>query len=153
MPYPGDLQPTHIVDIIGDDQPKECTSDGDCGLDSECKDASEVDGVDGTQYGKVCVDEFGNPLTEPAPVAEEVPIAFQERSTSYVREDVGERVQRPAKATVLTDAPVSEGHVLSIPLDDPEDPVEFEVRGIERGRDRQQLGRIHSITVELERAD
>lgn len=92
--------------------------------------------------------EIGEPEYETVTVAKDVPFAFSEQSTSFVREETGERVQRPASGVLHAHVDVQEGDMIDIP-----DGSEFEVRGVTRSRDRRKRGRIVSIEVELERAD
>ncbi|AXR80789.1 hypothetical protein [Natrarchaeobaculum sulfurireducens] len=92
--------------------------------------------------------EVGEPIYETVTVAEDVPFAFREQSTSFVRQDTGERVQRPATGVLLTGTDVEEGDQIEVG-----DVGVFEVRGINPSRDRRKRGRVVSIEVELERAD
>ena len=80
-------------------------------------------------------------------VAEDVPCAFDDESTTFVREDTGERVQRPASVRFAADVDVQEGDTLAI------DGVEtdLEVRGVDERRDHRR-GRTAATIAEVERA-
>ena len=83
-------------------------------------------------------------------VAEAVPCQFDDRSTSFVREDTGERVQRPATVTfagTLATA-LQEGDVVDIDGE----PTRYEIRGLDKQTDHRR-GYVVSIEAELERAD
>ena len=88
----------------------------------------------------------GEPPYERVTVAEAVPCAFDDQSTSFVREDTGERVQRPATVRFAADVDVREGDTLAI------DGVEtdLEVRGVDERRDHRR-GRTAATIAEVER--
>ena len=100
--------------------------------------------------------EIGEPVggsnddTVTETVAEDVPCAFSGESTSFVREDGGERVQRPATARFLPDADLHEGDVLT--FDRHDDAREYEVRGVDNSHDTLRAT-ARWQTAELERAD
>lgn len=91
---------------------------------------------------------IGEPQNTTTVVAADVPFAFSDRQTSFVREETGERVQRPAQGSFLMDVDVQEGDTIQVP-----GVAEFEVVGVDTVRDRRQRGRGLSINVELERVD
>lgn len=80
-------------------------------------------------------------------VASGVPCAYDDRSTSFVREDTGERVQRPASVRFAADVDVREGDTLDI--DGVSDTLE--VRGIDERRDHRR-GTTAAVIAEVERA-
>jgi len=103
-----------------------------------------------TRRQQVDTNELGEPLYDDAEVAADVPCSFSDESTSFVREDSGERVQRPATVRFGHDIDVEEGDTVTIngtetPSDD------LEVRGVDRRRDNRR-GRVQSVVVEVERA-
>lgn len=81
-------------------------------------------------------------------VASDVPCHFQSESTSFVREDSGERVNRPARVRFGPDTDVQEGDTIEV------DSVSaaFEARGVEDVQDARR-GITQEIRVEVERAD
>ena len=89
----------------------------------------------------------GEPTYERVTVAEAVPCAFDDQSTSFVREDTGERVQRPANVRFAADVDVREGDRLDI--DGVADTLE--VRGVDERRDHRR-GNSAMLSVEVERA-
>ena len=89
----------------------------------------------------------GEPTYERVTVAEAVPCAFDDQSTSFVREDTGERVQRPANVRFAADVDVREGDRLDI--DGVSDTLE--VRGVDERRDHRR-GNSAMLSVEVERA-
>lgn len=91
---------------------------------------------------------IGEPLYGTTTVAQAVPCRFDDESTSFVREDSGERVQRPATVTFGPSVDVEEGDTVSI------DGVatEWEVRGVNPTRDKRR-DRVVDIVVELERGN
>lgn len=89
---------------------------------------------------------LGEPLFETTTVATDIPCAFDDQSTSFVREDSGERVQRPASVRFAAHRDVREGDTLDIAgIDDA-----FEVRGIDERRDHRR-GNTAMLVVEVER--
>lgn len=90
--------------------------------------------------------EIGEPLYGTETVASDVPCQLDAGGTSFVREDTGERVQRPARAVFSHDVDVQEGDTIRI------DGVAYEARGITTARDHRR-GTTAGITVELERDD
>jgi len=91
--------------------------------------------------------ELGEPITETVTVAEAVPCSFTPRSTSFVREDSGERVQRPAELRVRANADVEEGDTVTIESE----PDTFEIRGVQRVPDHRR-GTVVLQRLEVERA-
>lgn len=81
-------------------------------------------------------------------VAEDAVCRFDDASTSFVREDTGERVQRPATVTFLSGTDVQEGDNVDI------DGVSqtYEVRGVNVQRGHRDADTL-AIQCELERAD
>lgn len=92
--------------------------------------------------------EIGEPISGDVIVATDVPCAFDDSSTSFVRADTGERVQRPATATFRAGADLEEGDTITIEDVD----ATYEVRGLDTTRDHRR-GTTVSITAELERSD
>ena len=93
--------------------------------------------------------ELGEPIGgEEVAIADDVPCAFDDESTQFVRTDSGERVNTPATVRFEQNVAVLEGHTISI------DGVgqTFEARGVERKRDHRR-GRLSAIVVGLERVD
>lgn len=90
--------------------------------------------------------ELGEPITETETVAEAVACAFSPQSTSFVREESGERVQRPAELRVGAEVDIDEGDTVTVAGE----PDTFEVRGIEPARDHRR-GTTTYQRVELER--
>ena len=88
----------------------------------------------------------GEPTYERVTVAEAVPCAFDDESTTFVREDTGERVQRPASVRFAAGVDVRAGDRLDI------DGVEtdLEVRGVDERRDHRR-GQTAMLSVEVER--
>lgn len=101
-----------------------------------------------TRREKIGENEIGEPIYEQEQVAEGAPCAFDDGSTEFVREDSGERVNKPATVRFEQDVSVLEGDTVDI------ESVgqTFEARGVERTRDHRR-GRIISLSVELERVD
>ena len=91
--------------------------------------------------------ELGEPITETVTVADGVQCAFTPGGTEFIREESGERVQRPATIRFESDIDVQTGDQLSVA----NEPDQFEVRGVTRNRDHRR-GRVTSVTVEVERA-
>jgi hypothetical protein len=91
--------------------------------------------------------ELGEPITETMTVAEGVPCALTPRSTSFVREDSGERVQRPAELRVPASVDVEEGDTVTVVGG----PSTFEVRGVRRVADHRRGTDVYQ-RVEVERA-
>jgi len=87
----------------------------------------------------------GNPDIDD-PVESDVPCAFDDESTSFVREDSGERVQRPAAVRFEAQRDIREGDTLDI------DAAAgcLEVRGIDTRRDHVR-GQAVMQVVEVER--
>lgn len=81
-------------------------------------------------------------------VADNVPCMFLDESTEYVREDSGERVNRPATVRFPNNVDIEEGDTVEI------DRVSasFEVRGVETVRDARR-DRTQEIRADLERSD
>ena len=88
----------------------------------------------------------GEPTYERVTVAEAVPCAFDDQSTTFVREDTGERVQRPASVRFAADVDVREGDRLDI--DGVSDTLE--VRGVDERHDHRR-GNSAMLSVEVER--
>ena len=91
--------------------------------------------------------ELGEPITETVTVAEGVPCMFTPQSTEFVREDSGERVQRPAELRVRASVDVEEGDTVTVA----NDPATYEVRGVRRVPDHRRATDIYQ-RVEVERA-
>jgi len=91
--------------------------------------------------------ELGELITETVTVAEGVPCALTPKSTSFVREDSGERVQRPAELRVPASVDVREGDTVTVASE----PSTFEVRGV-RGVPDHRRGIDVYQRVEVERA-
>lgn len=128
-----------------------CTGDSDCPPDAECVDATELDDVDSEEYESVCVDELGSPLEgELSELVADVACSFDDASTSFVRTDNAERVQRPATARFEPDVELIEGQQLTFDVHNHE--TTFEVLGIEPIRDKRR-GTLTAVRAELERAD
>ena len=93
--------------------------------------------------------ELGEPIGgEEVTIADDVPCAFDDESTQFVRTDSGERVNTPATVRFEQNVAVLEGHTIDI------DGVDqtFEARGVERKRDHRR-GRLSAIVVALERVN
>ena len=73
--------------------------------------------------------------------------SFTPQSTSFVREDSGERVQRPAELRVRASVDVDEGDTVTVESE----PDTFEVRGVQRVPDHRRGTDIYQ-RVEVERA-
>lgn len=82
------------------------------------------------------------------PVAEDVPFAFNTSSTSWIREETGERVRRPAQGFVMSDVEIREGDILELEDADGNDDGRVFVEGVDPTYDRRRE-RIISTTVEL----
>lgn len=91
---------------------------------------------------------IGEPQHGTVVVAEDVPCRFDDRSTSFVREDTGERTQRPASAAFDHAVDIQEGDTVTI--DDAD--ATFEVRGVETTRDHRR-STVIAVEAELERVD
>ena len=96
---------------------------------------------------QVDANELGEPVYETTTVADGVRCRFDDSGTSFVREDSGERVQRPARVIFGHDVAVQSGDTIAISGG----PGPFEARGIERIRDHRR-GRVDRVEVEVERA-
>jgi hypothetical protein len=96
--------------------------------------------------------ELGEPLYDGGdsetdqPVESGVPCAFDDESTSFVREDSGERVQRPAAVRFEAHRDIREGDTLDV--DAAADYLE--VRGIDTRRDHVR-GQAVMQVAEVER--
>lgn len=90
--------------------------------------------------------ELGEPLYDEVTVAADVPCAFDDASTSFVREESGERVQRPATIRFAANADVAVGDTVAVEGE----PDAFEVRGIDTVRDHRR-GHPALFAVEVER--
>ena len=88
----------------------------------------------------------GEPIGGPEIIASGVPCAFDDQSTTFVRADTGERVQRPASVRFAADVDVREGDRLDI--DGVSDTLE--VRGVDKRRDHRR-GQTAMLSVEVER--
>lgn len=97
-----------------------------------------------TQTGE---NELGEPITETVTVAEAVPCSFTPQSTSFIREDSGERVQRPAQLRVRASVDAEEGDTVTIESE----PDTFEIRGVQRVPDHRR-GIVVLQRLEVERA-
>ena len=92
--------------------------------------------------------ETGFPTYEVETVAEDVPCVFDDQSTSFVREDTGERVSRPASVVFQTGVDVQERDHVDIDGH----TTTYEVVGVDVGRDHRR-GTDLSTECELERID
>ena len=93
--------------------------------------------------------ELGEPIgAEKITIAEDVPCAYSDESTQFVRTDSGERVNKPATVRFEQTVGVEEGHTIDI------EGIEqtFEARGVDRQRDHRR-GRLLAIVVDVERVD
>lgn len=86
------------------------------------------------------------------PVAEDVPCTFNPPSTSFVREDVGERVEKPATLTLGRQVDVKGGDTIAVDGIADAEGTKWEVRGVEETVDHRR-GTSVSVEIELERAD
>ena len=93
-------------------------------------------------------DETGFPEYGSETIAEDVPCVFDGASTSFVREDTGERVSRPASVVFQTGVDVQEGDHVDIDGH----TTTYEVVGVDVGRDHRR-GTDLSTECELERID
>jgi len=102
--------------------------------------------VSGTE--ETGTNELGEPIVEEVTVATDVPCAFDDESTQFVRTDSSERVNTPATVRFEQNVAVGEGHSIDI------DGIDqtFEARGVERKRDHRR-GRLSAVVVALERVD
>ena len=97
------------------------------------------------------VDAYAETVGEYVPVDEGVPCVFDDESTSFVREDTGERVQRPATVGFNPGVDIEEGDRLTV--DGVTVPsVAYEVQDITIVRDDFRGGVDHLIAG-VERAD
>ena len=110
---------------------------------SRLPDRATISGTDQTGSN-----ELGEPIVEEATIAEDVPCAYSDESTQFVRTDSGERVNKPATVRFEQTVGVEEGHTIDI------EGIEqtFEARGVDRKRDHRR-GRIVAVVVELERVN
>ena len=101
---------------------------------------------------QVGTNDIGEPIYERRTVASDVPCRFDNQSstqgTSFVREDSGERVERPSTLAVAPTTDIEAGDTVTV------DGVDqtFEVRGTNPTRDKRR-DRVVEIVIELERAD
>ena len=95
---------------------------------------------------QTATNELGEPITETVTVAEGVACAYQPGSTSSVREDSGERVQKPAEIRFGPGVDVREGDRITIAGVE----TTFEVRGISEERDTSRDLTV-GIVCEVER--
>lgn len=97
------------------------------------------------------VEAYEATVGEPETVESDLPCRFNDRSTEFVREDSGERVQKPATLTVPADADVQEGDTVNVETTDSEIVASnLEIRGVEHTRDHRR-NRVNTIECELER--
>jgi hypothetical protein len=87
----------------------------------------------------------GDPDSD-SPTTAGVACAFDDQSTSFVREDSGERVQRPASVRFPASVDIREGDVLDIDSAD----EYLEVRGVDERRDHRR-GQTTMLVAEVER--
>jgi len=101
-----------------------------------------------TRRSKTGENEIGEPQYEEVTVASGVSCRFEDESTEFVREDGGERVNKPAAVHFAETVDVQEGDTVDV------DRVgaTFEVRGVEVVRDHRR-NRTQEQRAELERAD
>ena len=97
-----------------------------------------------TQTGE---NELGEPITETVMIAEDMPCAYSPESTSFVREDSGERVQRPATIRFRAGVDVQEGDTITVKSI----ASAVEARGVETIQDHRRGTTAHQ-RVEVERA-
>lgn len=105
--------------------------------------------VETNAIGEVEGDSSSDSETSLEVVAEDVRCAFESRSTSYVREDTGERVQRPAVATFSGSlaAELEEGDVVDVDGQS----TRYEIRGLDESTDHRR-GLVVSVEADLERS-
>jgi len=106
--------------------------------------------VETNAIGEPVDDTSSDSTTSLETITEGVSCQFVGRSTSFVREDSGERVQRPAVATFgagLADV-LEEGDVVDVDGE----PTRYEIRGLDEQTDHLR-GTVVSIEAELARSD
>lgn len=91
---------------------------------------------------------IGEPVQERTEIATDVGCIVSDESVEFVREETGERVNRPLTARFAPGAPVQSGDLLTFDVR----TGTFEVRNVETARDVRR-DRILSLTVEVERYD
>jgi hypothetical protein len=91
---------------------------------------------------------LGEPLKERTEIASGVSCAVSDESVEFVRQETGERVQRPLTARFAPEAPVQSGDLLTFDVRE----GTFEVQTIETVRDLRR-GRPLARRVEVERYD
>lgn len=97
---------------------------------------------------KVGETQLGEPQYEWNPVATDVPCAVSDSQTSFIREETGERVRRPATIRFKPSVDVQEGDRIEIDGF----AVTYEVTGIDIRRDHRR-GVETSITAEVTKID
>lgn len=87
-------------------------------------------------------------VAAPVPIVEDVPCQFDDSSTTFVREETGERVSTPAEVKFLYPTAAKEGRLFRLEGGD----RLYEIRGLDPERDHR-CGQIISVVAELARAD
>lgn len=119
-------------------------------LEKTLQDRATIERADAsTTTGETAIGEPQHDA-DAAPVAEGVPCLFEPRETALVREETGEREQRPASATFLPDEDVQVGDTVTFDRHDHD--IDFEVRGTAPDLNLR-TGSSAAYTVELERSD
>lgn len=89
---------------------------------------------------------LGEPIYDSVTIAEDVACAYEPSGTEQVREDSGERIQRPATIRFTPDADVVEGDRVTVAGI----PDSFEVRELQRERDTRRDVTV-GLVAEVER--
>ena len=105
--------------------------------------ADECDILRREQTGE---NDIGEPTNDDTTVADGVSCALRDDGTAFVREDSGERVQRPATVRFPRGTDVQEGDRLDIDGE----PDDYEVRGVTRHRDTRR-DVVTGLEAEVER--
>lgn len=101
-----------------------------------------------TRRSKTGENDLGEPIYgDTTTVVSGVACHLEDRGTEFVREDSGERVNRPATVRLPAETDVQEGDTLDIDGE----PTDYEVRGLERHRDHRHD--VVGITATVERVD
>lgn len=95
--------------------------------------------------------ELGEPIYHTETVASEVPCILNDESTAFVREDSGERVNKPATIRFGHDVDVEEGDTVTVKINGTTNGP-FECRGVNKQRDHRR-GRVQAAEIEVERSD
>lgn len=101
-----------------------------------------------TRRSKTGTNSVGEPIYgSETTVASGVSCHLDDRGTEFVREDSGERVNRPARVRLPAGTGVQEGDTLDIDGES----TDYEVRGLERHRDHRHD--VVGVTATVERVD